>query len=512
MGRSQIKMGALLSYLTIAFNMIAGLIYTPWMISQIGQSHYGLYTLANSVITMLVMDFGIGAAVSRFISKYNAEGDLEATNRFLGVVYKLYLAIAMIVFAALVVLYFFIDGLYANLSADEMEIFKVLYVIVGLFSVISFPFVNLNGILIAHERFVELKLADVFHKVFIVVAMVLCLLMGQGVYALVLVNAIAGLLTIVLKLWVIKRKTPIKIRFKYRDKGLLKEIFSFSAWTTVGSLAQRMIFNITPSIIAAVSITGTLGVAVFGVATTIEGYVFIFSTAINGMFMPRIAKIVHDGKKQEQLVPLMNKVGRLQCMIIGLLVVGFIALGESFVTDIWNKPDYSESYICAVLLILPSFLHQPMEVANTTMIVENKVKQQAVVLLIMGGLNVALSLVLSKYYGALGASVSIFIAYMVRTVLMTVLYQKTLHLNMWSFFKETFMKLVPQLILTLAVGMVFSHFNPISNVYLKFAMDGIVLVGFYFALMWLCGFNPYEKSLIRSATDKFLRKKHKAST
>lgn len=503
MGRSQIKMGALLSYLTIAFNMIAGLIYTPWMISQIGQSHYGLYTLANSVITMLVMDFGIGAAVSRFISKYNAEGDLEATNRFLGVVYKLYFAIAMIIFAALVVLYFFIDGLYANLSADEMEIFKVLYVIVGLFSVISFPFVNLNGILIAHERFVELKLADVFHKVFIVVAMVLCLLMGQGVYALVLVNAIAGLLTIVLKLWVIKRKTPIKIRFKYRDKGLLKEIFSFSAWTTVGSLAQRMIFNITPSIIAAVSITGTLGVAVFGVATTIEGYVFIFSTAINGMFMPRIAKIVHDGKKQEQLVPLMNKVGRLQCMIIGLLVVGFIALGESFVTDIWNKPDYSESYICAVLLILPSFLHQPMEVANTTMIVENKVKQQAVVLLIMGGLNVALSLVLSKYYGALGASVSIFIAYMVRTVLMTVLYQKTLHLDMWSFFKETFMKLVPQLILTLAVGMVFSHFNPISNVYLKFAVDGFVLVGFYFIMMWFCGFNAYEKGIFKALLRKF---------
>ena len=505
MGRSQIKMGALLSYLAIAFNMIAGLIYTPWMISQIGQSHYGLYTLANSVITMLVMDFGIGAAVSRFISKYNAEGDLEATNRFLGVVYKLYLAIAMIVFAALVVLYFFIDGLYANLSADEMEIFKVLYVIVGLFSVISFPFVNLNGILIAHERFVELKLADVFHKVFIVVAMVLCLLMGQGVYALVLVNAIAGLLTIVLKLWVIKRKTPIKIRFKYRDKGLLKEIFSFSAWTTVGSLAQRMIFNITPSIIAAVSITGTLGVAVFGVATTIEGYVFIFSTAINGMFMPRIAKIVHDGKKQEQLVPLMNKVGRLQCMIIGLLVVGFIALGESFVTDIWNKPDYSESYICAVLLILPSFLYQPMEVANTTMIVENKVKQQAVVLLIMGGLNVALSLMLSKYYGALGASVSIFIAYMVRTVLMTVLYQKTLHLDMWSFFKETFMKLVPQLILTLAVGMVFSHFNPISNVYLKFAVDGFVLVGFYFIMMWFCGFNAYEKGLFKALLRKFKR-------
>lgn len=512
MSSSQIKTGALLSYLTIAFNMIAGLIYTPWMISQIGQSHYGLYTLANSVITMLVMDFGIGAAVSRFISKYNAEGNLEATNRFLGIVYKLYFAIAMIILAVLVVLYFFLDGVYANLSANEMETFKVLYVIVGLFSVISFPFVNLNGILIAHERFVELKLADVFHKVFIIVTMVLCLLMRRGVYALVLVNAIAGLLTIALKLWVIRSKTPIKVNFRYRDKGLLKEIFSFSAWTTVGSLAQRLIFNITPSIIAAVSITGTVGVAIFGIATTIEGYVFTFATAINGMFMPRVARILHDGRKKEELVPLMIRVGRLQCMIIGLLVVGFIALGKSFVVDIWNKPEFSRSYICAVLLILPGFLHQPMEIANTTLIVENKVKQQAVVLLIMGGLNVALSLVLSKYYGALGASVSIFIAYMVRTVLMTVLYQRTLHLDMWRFFKETFMKLVPQLVLSLAVGMVFSHFNPISNVYLKFAVDGLVLVGFYFALMWLCGFNFYEKSLIRSVMGKLLRKKHKAST
>ena len=483
--------------------MIAGLIYTPWMISQIGQSHYGLYTLANSVITMLVMDFGIGAAVSRFISKYNAEGNLEATNRFLGIVYKLYFAIAMIILAVLVVLYFFLDGVYANLSANEMETFKVLYVIVGLFSVISFPFVNLNGILIAHERFVELKLADVFHKVFIIVTMVLCLLMRQGVFALVLVNAIAGLLTIALKLWVIRSKTPIKVNFRYRDKGLLKEIFSFSAWTTVGSLAQRLIFNITPSIIAAVSITGTLGVAVFGVATTIEGYVYTFATAINGMFMPRIAKIVHEGKKQEQLVPLMYKVGRLQCMLIGILVVGFAALGKSFVADIWNKPDLIQSYMCAVLLIIPSFFFLPLQIAKTTLIVENKVKLEAMAFLIMGLLNVALSAVLSHYYGAIGAAASIFVAYMIRNVLMIVIYHRVLQLNMLHFFKEVYLKLTPQLLITLAIGLLCNRLNPISNVYLRFVSNGCVLVGTYFIMMWFCGFNAYEKGMFGALLRKF---------
>lgn len=97
----QIKLGALISYFAIAFNIVAGLIYTPWMISKIGQSNYGLYTLATSVISMFVMDFGMGAAVTRFLSRYNAMGDKKAVNDFLGLIYKLYLAIDAVILRCL---------------------------------------------------------------------------------------------------------------------------------------------------------------------------------------------------------------------------------------------------------------------------------------------------------------------------------------------------------------------------------------------------------------------------
>lgn len=499
----QIKLGAAISYFAIAFNIIAGLIYTPWMISKIGNSNYGLYTLATSLITMLMVDFGMSAAVSRFVSKYRAEGDQLAIDRFLGVVYKLYGIIAALAFVVLAVLYFFINSIYTNLSAAEMETFRGLYVIVGLYSVVSFPFITLNGILNAYERFIELKLADLFHKVFIIAAMVVCLLMGQGVYALVLVNAVAGLLTIAVKLYFIKKKTKIKVRFGYSDRSMLKEIFTFSAWITVSSLALRLIINITPSIIVAVSATGALGAAIFGVATTVEGYVYTFATAINGMFMPRIAKIVHEEKKQEQLMPLMQKVGRLQCILLGVLIVGFAAFGKSFIADIWNKPDLVESYICALLLIIPSFFYLPMQIAKTTLIVENKVKLEATVFLIVGVLNVALSAVLSHYYGAIGAAASIFVAYMIRNVLMIVIYHRVLQLNMLHFFKEVYLKLMPQLLVALGIGLLCSRFNPISNVYLRFATNGCVLVGTYLIIMWFCGFNAYEKGMFKALLRKF---------
>lgn len=502
----QIKMGALLSYFAIAFNMISGLIYTPWMISQIGQSSYGLYTLATSLITMFVMDFGLGGVVSRFISKFNAEGNSKSVNNFLGLVYKLYLSIDAFILSALVVMSFFINTVYDNLTPSELETFKVLYVIVGLFSVISFPFTNMNGILTAFECFTQMKLADLFHKVFIIVAMVIALSCEMGVYALVSVNAMSGLLTILLKYIIIRKKTGIKVNFKYKDKHLTKEIFDFSLWTTIRMLAERLVINITPSIIAAVSTTGSIGIALFGLAQTIEGYVYTFATAIDGMFMPRIAKIVYGEKKREELLPLMIKVGRIQCIVIGLLITGFISVGESFIVDIWNKPDFSESYVCAVLLIIPSYFYLPMQIANTTLIVENKIKLRAYVFTVVGIVNVCLSLHFSKLWGAFGASLSIFIAYMLRTILMAIIYKVALKFDMFKFFKETYLKITPFLLISMGVGLCLEHLNPMNSGFLRFVINGGVFVAFFGAIMVLFVMNQSEKELIFGAIRKVFKK------
>ncbi len=492
----QIKIGAIISYGTIIFHIVAGLIYTPWLLSQIGQSDYGLYTLATSLITLFVMDFGLGAAISRYVSRYRAQNNQLAVNNFLGMIYKLYMVIDAAIFIVLLVVFFLIDKVYVNLSASELEKFKVLYVIVALFSVVSFPFSNLNGILTSYEKFIVLKLCDFFNKALNILLVVIALLLGWGVYALVSVNALVGLLTIAIKLLIIKQQTPARVNFKFFDKSMLKEIFGFSMWTTVGNLLQRLILGVSPSIIAAVCATGSAEVAIFGLASTVEGYVYTFATAINGMFMPRISKIIVDGKKDTDLMPLMIKVGRIQLMLIGLVSVGFLALGKSFIVDIWNKPDFAQSYYCAVLLLLPNMLYLPMQVANTTLVVENKVKIQAQIFMVMSVVNVVLSLIFSHFWGAIGAALAVFVAYLVRVVLMIAVYQKKMDLDMIKFFKDVFLSMSPYLIITFLVGFAMEQFNPLSHGLLRFAVNGTVLVGCFGVLMLLKGFNKYERNLV----------------
>lgn len=352
----QIKFGALLSYGSIALNILAGLLYTPWMIDHIGKSQYGLYTLANSLITLFLVDFGLSSATARYVSKYHAEGKEEQVSNFLGVIYKLYLLIDGIIFATLIVIFLLLDKIYVNLTPQELSQFKVVYLIAASFSVLNFPFVTLNGILTAYEKFIQLKLADVIYRVLIIVLMVAALLAGYGLYALVTVNAVVGLLIVLYKLIVIKKTTTVKVNFHYSDKALYKDIFGFSVWSTVAALAQRLIFNITPSILGVVS--SAAAIAVFGIVQTIEGYAYTFTSAINGMFMPKISRIYTEGDSEKKMMSLMMKVGRFQFALNGLIVAGFAVAGKDFIM-LWMGEDYLDAYMGIVLVIIPGLFSIP---------------------------------------------------------------------------------------------------------------------------------------------------------
>lgn len=489
----QIKAGAIISYIAIGVSLLSGLLYTPWMVKQIGVSDYGLYTLATSLISIFIIDFGISEAVSRFISKYNAEGDQKKVNDFLGLIYKLYIIIDILILLVLVIIYFFIPVIYMELTPGEIEKFKIIYLITSTFSLISLPFITLNGILTSYERFKTLKLCDLIHKVMILALMIIALTLGYKLYALVLVNVFAGLSIIAIKLLYINKTLPIKVNFKFWDRSLLIEVFGFSLWATISTIANRFIFNVTPSILGAVS--GSSQIGIFGIASTLEGYAYILSGAVNGMFLPKVSKILADKKDGKHVLPLMNKVGRIQYIIIGLIFIGFTILGKEFIY-LWMGEDFSLAYYCALLMMLPGVFRVPQQIASVTIIAMNKVKIQAYVYVIVAALNILLSSILSRYFGALGASVSICIVYIIRLIIMNIVYYKVLHINVFSFFKECYIKLAPPMLITLAIGAIINQFTNYSL--LTFLIKGTFIVVLYIILLWNMSLNHYEKSFFKN--------------
>ena len=179
----QVKMGAILSYLSLVISALLALIYLPWMVSVIGKSNYALYTLSLSIISIFMVDFGLSIATSRFIAKYIAEGNNYKINDFVCTVETLYTIISFVIFIMLVICYYFLDRIYTGLSPEELETLKMLYIIVMIYSVVSFPCMPFSGILSAYEKFIELKICDLFQKTLVSILTVISLLNGGGVKA-----------------------------------------------------------------------------------------------------------------------------------------------------------------------------------------------------------------------------------------------------------------------------------------------------------------------------------------
>lgn len=500
---TQLKVGAMLSYLAIGINIVSALIYSPWMLSKIGSGDYGLYSLATSLINMFLLDFGISSAVSRFVSKYVAEGKQDQVDQLLGIVFKLFMGIAAIISIVLILIYFFIDQIYISLTPSELEKFKIVYIISATYSVVSFPFATtLNGILTSYEKFIQMKLCDVGNKAITVLIIVIALINGYGLYALVAINAALNLVCFGAKWIVIKRATPVKVCIHFWDTYLLKEIFGFSIWVLINSICSRLIMNLCPNILGITS--GTMAITIFSFASVIEGYSYTFSSAIDGMFMPRIARITYKEGKMDKILSLMIKVGRFQYHLVGLVLIGFICVGKEFIT-LWLGNDYISVYYCAVLLLLPAPFYLSQQIGKNTMVMVDRIRYLTYVNVVKAGMNVVLVFFLSKYWGAIGACISICSVYFFRNFANMHLYKTKLGLDTKKFYLGCYGKMSIPMLITLVTGVIIQKVIP-NKGWGIFGIKILLIIGIYMLFMWVIAYNDDEKNMIKGVLKKITHK------
>lgn len=495
----QIKAGSIISYASIALNIVLGLIYTPWILRAVGTSDYGLYTLASSLIALFLMDFGMSAAVTRFASNYRARNNQAGIDAFIGLAVKFFGMVCVIVAVVLVLVYANIETIYSNLTAAELVLFKKVFIITSIFVVSCFPVNVCNGVLNAYEEYIWLKGIDIVNRVGTVLVTIIVLLLGGGILSLIAVNGLCNLLSFVFKIIICKIKTPVHISFSKNREISLKDIFSFSAWTMVGSISQQMIFNLIPSVLAMVA--NTMAITLYGFANVIEGYVFTITQAINGLFMPKVSRDIVEENDARNVLPLMIKVGRINQSVITLLLIGLTVLGKEFV-HLWVGDEYSSLYVCILLLSYPYYISASQQIANTSISVLNKVKYYALINLITGVFNLICSYFACQFFGVVGVCAVTGGAFVLRIVLLNIVYVKCLHIDITTFFKECQLKLMPATLIILALSWIMVKIVP-------FSAEGITAWGFfgikvfmicviYVVVMWLLGWNSFEKQLLKS--------------
>ncbi len=497
----EIKCGAILSYLTIAFYVIAGLLYTPYLIRNLGLSDYGIFSLSISIIGYFSMDFGVGAAITRFIARFRAEDREAEVKNILGITTKLYLAIDLLIFIGLCLLYYFSDNLFTSLTPEEFERFKLVLLITSFFIIFSFPMMPLNGIFIAYEKMIALQCFEFLSKFLSVSLLVAALYLGLGLFGVVIVSCGVAISVQIAKLLYLHRKLGLTINVGYHDRNMLKSIASFSMWATIATIADKFFFAIVPFLLA--SFSGTTEIAIFAIIASIEGYVLTLARALNGLFLPKVMKMVVDKSSDYTITALLIRVGRIQLYIIGYIIIVLFIFGRDFL-QLWVGADFNMSYYGMLIVLFPCLFHLPMGIAEELIYARNKVKYRALIYVTGSVISVLLIVLLSPELGAIGASIAIGMAFLIAyNILADTIYYRVLKLGIGRFFKETHLKILPVFVIILILGFAIQYFFPTFS-FISLGIKGIILTTVYITVAWVMSMNQEEKELIKS----LVRKKH----
>lgn len=493
------KTTTLLSYASVALYVAIGFLYTPYLTGTLGVSDYGIYSLTASLIGYLSLDFGIGAALARLAAKFVSEGRKEKIRDLLGLTCKLFICIDIFIFFIALGVWIYSDSIFTNFSFEELGKFKKVFIITGIYTVLNFPLLPTKGLFQAFDRVYDFVLIDVVYKLVNVISLVSALYWGFGLFGVVIANTTTNLLAQVVRFSYVYRKEKLGIDLKAKDNEIIHFIASFSVWSTLAMVADKFLFGVIPLLLAAFS--NTREVAIFAIAISIEGYTLSIARSMSGIFLPKVMKMVVRGDDVEKRTELMIKVGRIQLYVIGMIVMGFIGFGKSFI-HLWVGPDYNKSYYCVALVLFPCMFHLTKTIAEELMLATNKVKYRAIAYTCGSTFSVLSIVYLTPYIGALAAAIGVFLSFVVaHNILLDVFYHKKIGVDMLKFYKECHLQIFFVLLLCLVIAFGIQFFISSTTWILLFFKCFIWSIC-SIVILWFLAFNQEEKNMLLTYVSK----------
>ena len=498
---NQIKIGAILSYAIIVVNMLVGILYTPILTAKLGQSEYGLYSLVTSVISYLtILDFGFGNAIIIYTTRYKVSNQKEKEEKLHGMFLIIYTVIGALAGIIGAILWLNVDKLFGNsMNYEELQKAKVLMGILTLNLTITFPLSIFSSIITAYEKFIFSKVLNLIRIILNPIVMLVLLNFGYKSIALVVLNTTFNIGTLVINYIYCKKNLNTKLKFGKLDTKLLKEIMAYSVWIFLNSIMDKINWNVDQFILG--TICGTTVVAIYSVASQLNQMYLNFSTAIAGVMLPKVAKMEEQNASDEEFSHVFIQTGRIQYIVMALIMSGFLLYGQEFINIVWVGPEYSQSYIIACILMLPLTIPLIQNVGLNIIQAKNQYKFRVIVLFIFSIFNLIISIFLSKLYGGIGAAIGTSLSIICgQIIFMNIFYYKKTHIDIPRFWKNILKISVP-VVITFVIAIALKRLIPISNT-LQLIIQILVYVVIYVIMMWKFGTNQYEKKLFSKIIKK----------
>ena len=346
----KIAKNTLLLYIRMLFMMAIGLFTSRVILNALGISDMGLMSVAGSVITMFTfLNATLTSGTQRFISYAIGENNAQRLRAVFKSAMTLHLLLAIIIFflGETLGLWYVYNKL--NVEPGRFQAAMWCYQLSIISTVVGMVQLPFNSALIAHEKMNIYAYMTIFDAVFKLLAAYLIQIVcfDRLIFYSILIFAAELLSTFLYNLYCRKHFKECSFSFGY-DKGIFRNMLSFSGWNTLGCLAamgQGTGVNLIINSFCGTVVNGARGIA-FQANGWVTRFVENFMVALN----PQIIKSYASGDIQRMSSLVING-ARFGCYLFLLLGIPLFVEIE-FVLKLWlgQCPEHTVAFMRIVMI------------------------------------------------------------------------------------------------------------------------------------------------------------------
>ena len=428
--KSSKKQGLIISYIYFVLNTIISIFLSAYIIRSVGQTDYGVYqTVASFVSYLILLEFGTGTIMIRNISIARNENDSnsDCINKHFSTIWSLTLLLSIGIMIVSAVFFFLIPVIYSNsLNKTQIDYGRIIFVLVAINLLFTFLTNTLNGLIIGFEYYSFEKIIAIIKLLIRSGLVIIILIFIKYSLIITIIDAILSIIVFVITYIFARKRTRAKYNFKMFDKTIFRSIIPIAIGLFIQTVVNTMNSNVGKFLIGIILTPEE--VAVYSIAMSL----FLMFSSIGSipvlLFMPQISKIMQEKPDGKTLTQKLVPACQINSIILGLILVGFIAFGEPFVELVYGV-EYKDAWILAIILMIPTYFNLFNAVVVNVVDLKNKRLQRSLVLVFITILNLILTIFALRIFGMIGAALCTALSTIIQIIILNIYYKKVFGIN-----------------------------------------------------------------------------------
>jgi O-antigen/teichoic acid export membrane protein len=404
-GKRNILTNAAANWLGYAGQILVAFFLMPILNGALGNDRYGIWSLVESLLAYLVLlDFGIGASVVRFVARFEAIRDYDKVNRVFSTSICVFLAAGLLAMGLAVGLAFLVLPCFDKIPAELAPEARWLLIILGMNLGLGLPLKVFSCLLDALGRYPIHNAARIGSLLVRTSLLLVVAWSGGGLVPLAWVIMGCNLLEYgTLSLFAWRYMPELRFSFSLADRETLRTMRGYSVDAFLAMIAGRISFQTAAIVIGA--FLGSTPITFFAIASRLVEYSKDSFRAITQCLTPAVSVLEAHGDQAGIQRVLFNATRYALWMVLPVQA-GLMTLGEPFLR-LWMKHDphiAENSHLPLLILAAPLVLALPQMVAARILYGVGQLRWFARAALAEALVNLLMSLVLVVPLGIEGVA------------------------------------------------------------------------------------------------------------